>query len=535
MSYLTATEIINYKLMADKALIDSSQIEDMINRDLISPIKLSMNEGINYYNGQHDYLTHKNKYIVDGKEIEDKLKANNLIIHPFLKTLINQKIAYIAGNQISVTVAEPDIEDEESPTTQESKNLTASQEFQTLLLEQLGDGFNDTVNDMIKGSSSKGIEWLHFYINKSGELKYVITPAQQIIAIYDTQYQDRLLYVIRFYAYDIIEPIKGKLATRYKVEWWTDKEVTYWEQQIDGTFVHDPNYELNPTSHWQSFNTNNPGVKLSHSWGKVPFVALPSNSDYTTDLKDIKALIDAYDKIKSGWCNDLQDFQELIYVLKGYEGISEAGKSGYSELGFFIQNLRVHKAIKVSSDGGVETLKAEIPIEAKTKFLEITRKEIFYFGEGVDITDEKISNSPSGVSLKILYAPLDMKANRMINKLKVCLKEFMWFVVEYINFRDKKKYDYKQIMFTINKSTIFNEKEIIDGLVASVGMISEKTILEKHPYVDDVDEEIARLEADRKRADELSGVDLSRVSDKGAKMYDADGNLIDTNKASDVE
>ena len=39
-----------------------------------------------------------------------------------------------------------------------------------------------------------------------------------------------------------------------------------------------------------------------------------------TICKNIKPLIDVYDKVYSGFINDLDDIQELIFVLSGYGG-----------------------------------------------------------------------------------------------------------------------------------------------------------------------------------------------------------------------
>jgi hypothetical protein len=75
--------------------------------------------------------------------------------------------------------------------------------------------------------------------------------------------------------------------------------------------------------------------------------------------------------------------------------------------------------------------------------------------------------------------------------------------------RDNKAYDYRDILFTFNKSAIFNEKEKIDELVASEGMLSKQTILENHPLVNDVQEELQRLESEKLDSIEKGMVDLT--------------------------
>ena len=74
----------------------------------------------------------------------------------------------------------------------------------------------------------------------------------------------------------------------------------------------------------------------------------------------VKELIDNYDKVTSGLANDLEEIQDSIYVLKGYQGTDSSE---------FMNNLRYYKLIKVDEDGGVDKLELHIPIEAKNSHL----------------------------------------------------------------------------------------------------------------------------------------------------------------------
>jgi SPP1 family phage portal protein len=453
-----------------------------------------MAQGVNYYDSKHDILDHLNRYWVDGTQREDKVKSNYRIPHPFHHLLVDQKMAYVVGNPVVVSVAEIDAEDPKNPTPKEEALKAESDKFEEMIHDYLDNDFDDLLGDWVVGASKKGLEWVHFYISPSGELEYCIIPAEQVIPVYDTQYQKKLQYIVRYYVIDWVND-KGEISQRYKVEWWSDKEVEYFSENAEGNFVHDPDYEFNPGPHWFSFNTATPTEKMSNEWGRVPFVPLLNNSQMHDDLRPVKALIDAYDKVKSGWINDLADFQELLYVVKGLANTTEEAREGYTELGYFVQNLKTNKVAAVDADGDLTTLKAEIPVEAKEKFLAITRKEIFYFGQGVDIDDENLG-SASGVALKFRYSGLDLKAMRLIRKLKKALGEFMWFVVDYLNKKNNTSYDYEELIYTVNKSQVFNETERIASAVASKGLISDKTILEHHPWIDDVEEEEKRLESE---------------------------------------
>lgn len=94
----------------------------------------------------------------------------------------------------------------------------------------------------------------------------------------------------------------------------------------------------------------------SHNFGRVPFIPFFNNGFHRDDLTPIKGLIDTYDKTYSGFINDLEDIQEIIFVLSGYEGES---------LSEFLTQLKKYKTIKLDSEdgasGGLSTLTIDIP------------------------------------------------------------------------------------------------------------------------------------------------------------------------------
>lgn len=142
----------------------------------------------------------------------------------------------------------------------------------------------------------------------------------------------------------------------------------------------------------------------SHNFGRVPFIPFFNNGFHRDDLTPIKGLIDTYDKTYSGFINDLEDIQEIIFVLSGYEGES---------LSEFLTQLKKYKTIKLDSEdgasGGLSTLTIDIPVEAREKMLQMTRKSIFEQGKGIDPDPQNFGNS-SGTALKYLYSLLELKA-----------------------------------------------------------------------------------------------------------------------------
>jgi SPP1 family phage portal protein len=507
--YYSANDLINIKLMADKAQLNSDILADLIESDQKSTKKQNMVKGENYFFGQHDYLTHKRYYYVDKMAIENTQSANTLAAAAFHMLLVNQKVDHI--KDIGYSIKEPEVLDEENPTAEESQAIKSAEELRLLLKNILGKKFNKEINKIIKGSSNKGVDWLHPYINKKGEFCYTIVDAKQIIPIYDTQYQDKLTAIIRYYTYEAINTQTQKTETRYKLEWWNDSEIKYWEQQIDKTFISDMFYPLNPAPHWTTKSTARPDETIKHSWGRPPFIPIPNNSDWTTDLEKVKAQIDCFDKIYCGWGNDLIDFQEMILVLKNVQSLTDEQKKGLSEIAALLQQIKENKIILTDTDGGAEALKMEIPVEAKDRFLKLTREIIFTLGQGVDpaqIGDGNITN----VVIQARYAGLNMKCDSFLQELESGLTEFMWFVVEWINQQNRKTFNYEDIEFTFKIAEVINESDkIIDAIsVFNTGALDERTFLENIPFIKNVDEVLKRLEADRARKQEESAIDLEK-------------------------
>jgi SPP1 family phage portal protein len=272
---------------------------------------------------------------------------------------------------------------------------------------------------------------------------------------------------------------------------------------------------MNPAPHWTTSNTARPDEVKKHNWGRVPFIPVFNNPHGTTDLEKIKNRIDAIDKIESGWCNDLEDFQEMVYIVKNMQGMTDEERGGLTEIGKAMQQMKTQKMILVGSDGGVETLKADIPVDAKERFIALMRRGIFTIGQGVDpelVGDGNITN----VVIQSRYAGLNMKCDSFLQELESALNEFMWFVVEWINRQYNKKFNYEDIVFTFKKAEVINQSEMITDLnaVYNTGNLDRRTYLENVYFIKDPEAVIKRLEQERKEKIESGIVDLDSIPDE---------------------
>lgn len=463
--YLTQTDIINWQLGESANMQMSDIIKELINDDIKSDVKKDMIDGHNYYKAEQDILKMDfRQFFIDGIANINKNASNNRIVNAYQRVLVDQKTGYIVGNPVA---------------------FNGDQQTIALINNMLRHPFYKTTCKLITGASNKGREYLHIYVNQQGQFDYVIIPAEQVIPIYDSAYLKELIGVVRYYPVTVKQTDLSPAKTLNKVEIWDNEKTYYFAEDNVGKYYPDPDVDINPKYHFYAYNTLWPEQKIQKSWGRVPFIELRNNDICQPDIKLTKSLIDNYDYDLSKYSNTLADVAKAIWVLKGYEG---------DNLGDFMRNLNTFNAIKVSNEGGVEPQKNDIPNTAHDSHMDRIEDNIFVFGMGVNPKIDKFGNSPSGISLKFMYAGLDLKANKLITEAKSSLMELMWFLSKYLELTGQKTFDYQKVEPVFNKSLLINESEIITSARDSKGIISDQTIIAHHPWVNDVNKELELLE-----------------------------------------
>ncbi|AZV57934.1 phage portal protein [Clostridium sp. AWRP] len=409
-----------------------------------------------YYENRND-INNRDKFCyVNKQKVVDETKVNNKLSHAFMKLMVDEKVGYLLGKPPRYT--------------------SLNDKFQQKIDEILDENFDDILNESGVEASNKGISWLQVYIDDDEKLSFKLIPSEQVVPLWKDTAHSKLQAVIRYYYVTVYEGKNKKDVL--KVEYWDDKTVMYYTD-YNGKLI--PDVEANET-------TEPIGHYLKdgeyYGWGKIPFIVIKNNSEELNDLTFVKYLIDDYDLNTSDTSNNLAEIQSLIYVLKNYGG---------QDIGEFIQDLRYYKAIKVEGDGGVDSLNSNLNIDAVEKHLDRLKKDIYQFGQCVNMDTDKFGANPSGVALKFLYTGLDLKCNNFERKLKSAFKSIFWFISEYLKLKKEGDFDCTSARVNFNRSIIANETETIQNCQKSKGIVSDKTIIEHHPWVNNVTEEEQRL------------------------------------------
>lgn len=475
--------------------MESRLIKELITQFNMSDIKKKMLEGERYFRNQNDILKKDLKtYTVfdqktgNKKKIVNENKSDEHLPHGFYPKQVNQKKAYVCGKPITITYNIP-VDGEKDETTKK-----AEKKITNMVWNVLGPNFEKLIKNRLKEASNKGRAWLHpDYMEGKFVLKRI--PSEECIPIYDNETQTYLMGFIHFYT--IQDLTKDKPEDRIYVEYWDKQEVRYYiETKVGDTtiFLEDVT-RPKPECHWYREIYDNALNNLKrtekHSWGRVPFIEIENNEEKTTDLEPIKPLIDAYDLIDSGFVNTIEDLKEIIWLINGY---------GAEDLLALIENLKVNGVARTNDTAGkIDAKLLPIPYEARQALLKGLKELIYEFGRAVDTSNKDlIGQAPSGVSLEFLYTDLDMKADDSIGGLTSAIYEILWYVLQDLKMQGKIPQEINEFDFKIefNKSRIFNETEKVNTL-SNDTVISTRTKLEKHPYVDDVDIEMQRLKEEK--------------------------------------
>ncbi|MCC9090650.1 phage portal protein [Bacillus pumilus] len=431
---------------------DTTILQKMIDKHAVE--RDQMLEGVAYYLNQADIQKRKRYYYKHGVKMVDTDKPNNRISHNWHKLLVQQKVQYLLGKPITFNAEE--------------------ERFLEVVNDFIDEDFDDCMQELLKNASNKGKEWLHPFVDEEGNFDYLRIPAEEVIPIYDSTKKRSLLYAIRYYD---IKNIDDELTR--KVELYTDEQIFYYVER-NGSLELDFEYEKNPESHFYTKQGK------GYGWGKVPMIEFKNNEEGVSDLIFYKDLIDQYNNNISNNANTFDEMQDLIYVLKNFAG---------QDLSEFTTNLRHYKAVEVSGEGGLEMKSAEIPMDSANSHLDRLEENIYRFGQGVNNNPDKVGNSPTNVAIKNLYSLLDLKANEAERKFRPALHAFFWFFTEYLKMTGQGEYDHTLLQMTFNRSRMTNELEQVQMSNQSTDL-SRETRIANHPWVDDVEAELKRIEAE---------------------------------------
>lgn len=428
--------------------------------------------------------------------------AKNRLPSKLYPTIVNQKASYGFDNQIVFDLNKRYPGDTEGgtdvPYGGSLTNMTVDQrqKLTNQVHRVLGTPFPRTCRKLSIDASNCGRAVLHFWIEgvemgypgeEKGRFRYGVVDPVEVHPVWGNKLDRDLLAVMRHYL-----ELEAD-GTQYEIyEWWDDEFCYSFRKKKDLT-----NRGLKPYNKFFYYSTDTNDYqetnRYRHGFNRVPFIIFKNNPEETSDLKGLKETIDAYDMARTEFTNDLEDFQDMIFVLTGY---------GAEPSDDFLQKLKNKKLIKLEGgfDGKsfttptLETLAVEIPIDATKMAMDENRRILYEQGGGVDQTPEML-NYTSSEALKYRYALLELSMRIMQDEFENGFNILVKVICEYLG----KPIDTEIIDQRWTRSKINNDTELVNNARLCLGFTSLRTALKVNPYVDDVDEEMERIEIERQQ------------------------------------
>lgn len=427
-----------------------------------SPKRGEMLEGDRYYRGEHDILSGQRTVIGEGGQPEAarNLPDNRVVDNQYAK-VIDQKVNYLLGKSILFD--------------------TDSERFEAALKGCFGREFQRLLRYIGTDSLNGGISWLYPYIDRRGRLSFRRFKSYEVLPFWRDSFHTELDSALRFYQTEAYEG--DRRVTIQRAELYLPGGVRRFIIK-DGRFLPDT---LSPGGDYITCGDQ------GFSWGRVPLIPFRSSSGEQSLLRRVKVLQDSLNSMISELQNRLQeDAHNTILVLKNYDG---------QDLGEFRRNLAAYGAVKVRSgdgaEGGIDTLRIEADIDGYEYIINMLRRAIIENGRGYDAKADKFSSDPNQLNILSMYSDIDLDADAMELEYQASFERLLEMVRMYFYSMGLGDFSRDKVRVIFNRDMMISESSVISDIKNSVGLLSNKTLIAQHPYVDDLDRELKRIKAER--------------------------------------
>ena len=418
-------------------------IVDSINNFKSSKEYKKMVESQQYYKGLNPTIMNRKFqfYSMGGQLYDDIFRSNNKVVSGIFKKITQQLSSYVLAN--GVTISDDSIK------------------------EELGRWFDVKIQELGTASLVDGVAYGYVYLDEKGRFRLQNWRGTEVIPLFDER-TGIIRAVIRFWQVDASRPMYVEVYTIDGKESFTvnDKGKT-------NTIEEKSSYIKGITT--DAFGTT---VADIGNYSVLPIFPLYCNEEKTPSLSNsIKSKIDLIDIILSDFGNNLEDSNDVYWVLKNYDG---------QDLGEFLNAFKQYKTISVDDEGSAEPKTIDIPYQARKEALDILKKEIYEDSMALD-TSILSGGSLTNVAIKANMMNLDLKADVFENQVY----SFLYNVIDLFLEVKNKKSNYE---IELIRRSIVNDTELIDNIQKCRSDISLETALRLNPYIKDEKKEMELID-----------------------------------------
>lgn len=389
---------------------------------------------VDYYEGKHKILYY---------EKGDKDSPNNRLINNMAKYITDTATGYFAGQ----------------PVTYSSNNDDLFERMKEVFV------YNDEHDhnaELAKMNSIYGSAVEMLYIDENSKIRIARLAPKDVILIYENSFREPVAAIRKI----IYEDISGN--SYYKVEYWTDSVVWYFDLKGDKLVLSDVE---------------------EHYFNDVPFVEYINNEERLGDFEGVITLIDAYNKVQSNTANIFEYNDDAILKVTKMGDVDSAEIAEMRRLG----------AIILEDDGDIDWLLKPIEDTAIENYKKRLREDMHIFSNVPNMTDSNFGSNLSGVAISYKLWGLEQICAIKERKFKTAIQRRIELITNIFNTQGG-NYSYMDISMQFKRNKPKDLVEAVEVTSKLVGVVSHETALQQLPFIDDARDEMEKLEREDKAA-----------------------------------
>ena len=459
MRLYQATNLL--RLQANSFRMDYDFIQSQVHQYQQSEEYRLICKAYEYYEKDHDIVYTPRKQLGMNGELEPATNAidKRLTDDQFSKC-IDQKRNYLLGR----------------PFTIESEDDAYE--------EQLNEFFDSSLRSLIQRTGTDALlaaeVYWHPYYDRRGDLRFKKLDRRQVLVFWEDEDKSIPHSFVRFYDTYFYDGQTDK--TVQHLDWYTPQGLFRWENGVrmnDNALMY-TQADDGPVDHWE---------------GRLPLIVWKLNPVEKIPFRKVKGLQDALNELRSQITNiALEDSRTTILLVNNYGGEMELDSSRPSLREFISKTGLIVTETIDGQDGEVNAITLAFEPEQRIVVAEMLKKAIIDNMRAFDVKDLRDMSAPNQMNIKAVYSDMAEDALEMQTRFQEAFHDLLFFVHKHLGITPEKK---AEIIF--NTDMMMNESDIIQDIVNSRDILSDKSLVAQHPWVKEVEPELERIQKERDR------------------------------------
>ena len=314
-------------------------------------------------------------YTVSGKAVPDNYSANYKLCSNFFDRFVTQENQYLLGNGIT-------LENDENK-------------------KKLGKKFDQQLQKAGRDALVEGVSfgfWNYDHLES-----YKLT---EFVPLYDEE-TGALMGGIRFWQLEYNKPLR---ATLFELDGYTD----YIKKKNEQIKV------LNEKRNYKQIVTeggvDGTIIRDGGNYPSFPIIPLWASPQKQSCFVGMKQNIDAYDLIKSGFANDLDDASMIYWTIQNAGGMDDI------DLARFVERMKTVRAAVVDGDAGAkaEAHTMDVPYQSRVAYLERLENDLYNDFQALNVKSLQ-GGQKTATEIAAAYQPFDNK----VDQYEYCVLDFL--------------------------------------------------------------------------------------------------------------